>query len=331
MENQEPRLVLGALLVDLENLYLAYKDDYHNPAEATITTLQAVQKHLVNMGISPVVGRAYAPFDYAAARSTISDLSLMGITPIHVVSYPTKNSADLMLAIDAMEILFRRNDIGAFVIVGGDRDYIPVVDRIRQHAKRVIVVSPRKAMSGDLLTIVGEPNYIDPLPLLPDGRLRPLVPDPKTPDSVAPPAQAQVAPAASAPAPAEQATPSVHMETPPATAPTKGLTPFSISESKYEPEPIPVATEEDLKTLMGLILSFMSERKVREVWLSPFFRVLNDAFPLKSNAERKDLVHQLVEMGAVKIEDRPRIDDVGTYAVLTVNWSHPLVIEVNPG
>ena len=229
----------------------------------------------------------------------------------------------------ATEILFRRNDIGAFVIVGGDRDYIPVVGRIRQDAKRVIVVSPRKAMSGDLLTIVGEPNYIDPIPLLPDGRLRPLVPDHKIPDSIAPSPQAPEVPAAAVPA--EQATTSVPTETPPTAAPTKGLTLFSLPGLRYEPEPVPVATEEDLKTLMGLILSFMSEKKVREVWLSPFFRALNDAFPMKSNAERKDLVHQLVEMGAVKIEDRPRIDDVGTYAVLIVNWAHPLVVELNPG
>jgi hypothetical protein len=59
--------------------------------------------------------------------------------------------------------------------------------------------------------------------------------------------------------------------------------------------------------------------------------MMNDSFPLKSNAQRKELLTRLEEVGAVRIEERPRSDEGGTYAVLLVQWGHPLVLEMNPG
>ena len=59
--------------------------------------------------------------------------------------------------------------------------------------------------------------------------------------------------------------------------------------------------------------------------------MLNDAFPLKSNQERKALVNRLQELGAVDIQQRSRADEEGSYASLTVTWQHPLVLELNPG
>ena len=87
---------------------------------------------------------------------------------------------------------------------------------------------------------------------------------------------------------------------------------------------------EDLKKLMKLILVFGKDRNVNEVWLGPFLRTMNDAFPLKSHQERKNLVNRLRELGAVDIIQRPRGDEEGTYAVLTISWQHPLVLDLLP-
>lgn len=160
-------MTLGALLIDLENFYFALRDEYEDSEELTVRLLNELRDYLRDkLHISPVVGRAYAPFDYSSSRHFINDMALMGITPVHVLAKPEKSSADLMLAIDCMELLFRRSDIDVFVVVGGDRDYIPVAERIRQNAKRVLIVSPRQSMSGDLLTIIGTDSYIDPVEII---------------------------------------------------------------------------------------------------------------------------------------------------------------------
>ena len=346
---------LCALLVDLENLYLAIKDQHRNPNEVTLAVLQNLRTHLKDeLGITPVVGRGYGPMDYSLSRHMINDIALMGITPVHVLARASKNSADLMLAIDAMEILFSRPDITTFVIVGGDRDYIPVVERIRQNARGVLVVSPRHAMSGDLLTIIGKECYLDTDELLPevlrkqDEPVAPVVsparePEPE-PETLEPEAATSETPEPEAAEP-ETATSEVSepevAASEPAEVPGKPepLLEPSLPEAPAMPQSMEELAEmvgdahefEEQKKLMELILEFRHNHKIQEIWLGPFLRQMDDAFPYKSNADRKSLLNRLCKTGAVRIEDRPRSDEGGTYAVLIVKWDHPLVIEMNPG
>jgi len=310
----------AALLIDLENLYLALRDEFEDADELTVLVLQNLRDHLdQERQVSPIVGRAYAPFDFSHTKELINDLALLGITPVHVLAKAQKNSADLMLAIDAMELLFTRDDIEMFVIVGGDRDYIPVVGRIRTHGRRVLVVSPKHAMSGDLLTIISTGSYLDAVELLPKERRTPkkwqrLVDEGEGDKQ----------------APEPKKSPSGSQEV--VTAAAKGskkAIPGSLAE--FEAAIEDKIELDELKKLVTLILDFQKSHHVTEVWLGPFFRILNDAFPLKSNADRKALVNRLQELGVVDIQQRSRADEEGTYAVLAVIWQHPLVLELNPG
>ena len=54
-----------------------------------------------------------------------------------------KNGADINLALDALEMAFTRNHINAFVIVGGDSDFIALVEKLKQYGKKVFVVGGR--------------------------------------------------------------------------------------------------------------------------------------------------------------------------------------------
>jgi hypothetical protein len=54
-----------------------------------------------------------------------------------------KNGADINLALDALEMAFTRNHINAFVIVGGDSDFIALVEKLKQYDKKVMVVGGR--------------------------------------------------------------------------------------------------------------------------------------------------------------------------------------------
>ena len=54
-----------------------------------------------------------------------------------------KNAADINLALDALEMAINRPHIGAFVIVGGDSDFLPLVEKLKQYDKQVFVVGGR--------------------------------------------------------------------------------------------------------------------------------------------------------------------------------------------
>src|SRR4051812_18047098 len=59
-----------------------------------------------------------------------------------------KNGADINLALDALEMAFTHHHINAFVIVGGDSDFITLVEKLKQYDKKVFVVGGRQFTSG---------------------------------------------------------------------------------------------------------------------------------------------------------------------------------------
>ena len=72
----------------------------------------------------------------------------MGQHAIHMVQRNLtpggdKNGADINLALDALEMAFTRNHINAFVIVGGDSDFITLVEKLKQYDKKVFIVGGR--------------------------------------------------------------------------------------------------------------------------------------------------------------------------------------------
>ena len=58
-----------------------------------------------------------------------------------------KNGADINLALDALEMAFTHAHINAFVIVGGDSDFISLVEKLKQYDKKVFVVGGRQFTS----------------------------------------------------------------------------------------------------------------------------------------------------------------------------------------
>lgn len=166
-------MVNGAVFIDFENIYLSIKKDIcvppYTPRPVDIATalLSGLKKQLREKGVSLVIGRSFSDWDYSDTREALHSLAMMGFEPQYLTAKPNKNSADLVLSLDAMEILLTRDDIEHFVIVGGDRDYIPIVRRIKERAKAVTVVGFRQNTSGDLKEIVGPDGFLDAALLLP--------------------------------------------------------------------------------------------------------------------------------------------------------------------
>ncbi|MCA9683753.1 MAG: NYN domain-containing protein [Myxococcales bacterium] len=105
-----------------------------------------------------IVARAYADWRSPAVRQHQRDLYVQGIEPINVFGRrfdnEVKNAVDVALAVDAVESLFER-EYDTFVLVSGDRDFLPLLRCVRSHGKRVIGVSVRESASRDL------PNLCD--------------------------------------------------------------------------------------------------------------------------------------------------------------------------
>ncbi len=147
-----------AVFVDFENVYVSVREKFDAQPN-----FELIMDRCEDYG-RIVIARAYADW-YRYPRVT-SALFANGVEPMYVPTYhydrevgrtgrPIKNSVDIHLCIDAMRTLYTQTHIDKFVLVTGDRDFIPLVNAIRQHGKDVIIIgiggaaSAHLAQSGD--------------------------------------------------------------------------------------------------------------------------------------------------------------------------------------
>lgn len=105
-----------------------------------------------------VVKRAYADWvRFPVARQ------LLLANQVEMIELPCaskgKNSADIRLVVDAMELLFTKPHISAFVIVSGDADFLPLLSRLRENNKQTIVVARTRNLHAYMRTHCDE--FID--------------------------------------------------------------------------------------------------------------------------------------------------------------------------
>ncbi|PRP99886.1 NYN domain protein [Enhygromyxa salina] len=105
-----------------------------------------------------VLARAYADWRSPGVRQHQQDLYVQGIETVHVFGRrhgsEIKNSVDVALAVDAVRALYER-EFDTFVLISGDRDFLPLLRVVREHGHRIIGVSVRESASRDL------PNLCD--------------------------------------------------------------------------------------------------------------------------------------------------------------------------
>lgn len=158
---------LAAILLDYENLYLSLRGKYQEHDILFMNIIEAViSKIETGFDSTVVIRRSYLPFGDHEYASMANELALDGFVSMHVLAELSKNSADLMLAVDAIETVYTRPNIETFCIIGGDRDFIPVVAKLKELGKRCFVCSMPQSMSGDLLRFIGEKSFFDPTKLV---------------------------------------------------------------------------------------------------------------------------------------------------------------------
>ncbi|MDO7877152.1 NYN domain-containing protein [Hymenobacter sp. ASUV-10] len=168
MSNKTAASPYAAVFIDFENVYYFLKNHFHDPPDLNDYTLELVRKlreRLAEQGNDCLVMNAYADFERMPSAPQ-GALYLVGVSTRNVLGTDHKNAADMQLCIDALEILYTRKDIGTFVLLGGDRDYIPMLQHLRRQARQVIVAGFREATSGDLLQNLLPQHFFDARDLL---------------------------------------------------------------------------------------------------------------------------------------------------------------------
>ena len=141
--NSDQRLRL-AVFIDFDNIEIGVKNTLNASFDAGIV-LEALKER------GDVVSKtAYSDWQRAGGHSRMLTQHAIKMVQRNLTPGGDKNGADINLALDALEMAFTHPHINAFVIVGGDSDFISLVEKLKQYDKKVFVVGGRQFTSGIL-------------------------------------------------------------------------------------------------------------------------------------------------------------------------------------
>jgi uncharacterized protein (TIGR00288 family) len=146
-----------ALFCDFENIALGVRD-----AKYAKFDIDRVLERLLLKG-SIVVKKAYCDWDrYKEFKAPMHEASFELIEIPHV-RMSGKNSADIRLVVDALDLCYTKSHVDTFVIISGDSDFSPLVSKLRENNKVVIGVGVKSSTSDLLIANCDEFIYYDDL------------------------------------------------------------------------------------------------------------------------------------------------------------------------
>jgi uncharacterized protein (TIGR00288 family) len=146
-----------ALFCDFENVALGVRE-----AKYAQFDINKVLERLLLKG-SIVVKKAYCDWErYKDFRAAMHYASFELIEVPHV-SQSGKNSADIRMVVDALDLCYTKSHVDTFVILSGDSDFSPLVSKLRENNKTVIGVGVKNSTSNLLIANCDEFIYYDDL------------------------------------------------------------------------------------------------------------------------------------------------------------------------
>ena len=141
----QPEITNMALFCDFENIALGVRDAKYDKFD-----IKRVMERLLLKG-SIVVKKAYCDWDrYKEFKAPMHSASFELIEIPHV-RQSGKNSADIRMVVDALDLCYTKSHVDSFVIISGDSDFSPLVSKLRENNKYVIGIGVRDSTS-DLLS-----------------------------------------------------------------------------------------------------------------------------------------------------------------------------------
>ena len=146
-----------ALFCDFENIALGVRDANYEKFD-----IGKVLERLLLKG-SIVVKKAYCDWErYKAFKAPMHEASFELIEIPHV-RQSGKNSADIRMVVDALDLCYTKTHVETFVIISGDSDFSPLVSKLRENDKMVIGVGVKNSTSDLLVTNCDEFIFYDDL------------------------------------------------------------------------------------------------------------------------------------------------------------------------
>ncbi|MCY4030076.1 MAG: NYN domain-containing protein [Acidobacteria bacterium] len=146
-----------AVFCDFENIALGVRD-----AKLTHFDIRPIVERLLLKG-SIVAKKAYCDWQrYKEHKATMHE-SAFELIEIPHARQSGKNSADIRMVVDALDLCYTKEHIDTFVIVSGDSDFSPLVSKLRENAKSVIGVGVKNATSDLLVNNCDEFIFYDDL------------------------------------------------------------------------------------------------------------------------------------------------------------------------
>jgi len=152
--SEEP---LIAVFVDFENLALGVRD-----MKGGRFKIDLILKRLLEKG-RIVVKRAYC--DWSNYRDDVRDFHTHGIELIDIPRSKAsgKNSADIHMVVDALDLCYSKTHIDFFALLTGDSDFSPLVSKLKENDKRVLGCGVKQSTSNLLISGCDEFIYYDDL------------------------------------------------------------------------------------------------------------------------------------------------------------------------
>ena len=146
-----------ALFCDFENVALGVRDAKY----AQFDISKVIERLLLKGNI--VVKKAYCDWArYKDFKAAMHEASFELIEIPHV-SQSGKNSADIRMVVDALDLCYTKQHVDTFVIISGDSDFSPLVSKLRENNKVVIGVGVKNSASDLLIANCDEFIYYDDL------------------------------------------------------------------------------------------------------------------------------------------------------------------------
>jgi uncharacterized protein (TIGR00288 family) len=146
-----------AVFIDFENIALGFKGKKDKRFD-----IQKVLERLVEKG-KIIVKKAYADWaEYADYKRALHEAAIE-LIDIPKRSMSGKNSADIRLCVDSIDLCYSKEHIETFVIVSGDSDFSPLVSKLKENGKRVIGLGIKDSSSNLLINNCDEFIYYEDL------------------------------------------------------------------------------------------------------------------------------------------------------------------------
>ena len=146
-----------ALFCDFENVALGVRDARYDKFD-----IGKVLERLLVKG-SIVVKKAYCDWERYKEFKAVMHEAAFELIEIPHVRQSGKNSADIRMVVDALDLCYTKSHVDTFVIISGDSDFSPLVSKLRENNKAVIGVGVKQSSSDLLISSCDEFIYYDDL------------------------------------------------------------------------------------------------------------------------------------------------------------------------